>query len=62
MADSTDIPNSDRLLFRLQHIIPRNLSSAFFANRPLASSNATNSFAEPEEFTFPMTWGNVAGT
>lgn len=43
---------SEKLLFRMQHIVPQNLK---------ASSEFGDSVVGPEEVEFPMTWGKVAG-
>lgn len=52
------VEESEKLKFRMQHIIPRSLSTVLSNRKPLS-----NSFLESssEEFTFPMSYGNVAG-
>ena len=54
---------SEKILFRMQHIIPKNL--------PVASTNQLqfhqittipSTSNEPKEFEFQMTWGKIAGT
>lgn len=51
---------SEKLLFRLQHIIPRSLSAASSSNIS-SSANKTNSVDTPEELTFQMSFGKLAG-
>lgn len=47
---------SEKLIFRLQHIIPRNLSDIHkFKETSAASTNV------PQEIEVQMTWGKVAG-
>ena len=54
--------DSARLLFRMNHIIPRNLSSASSIHTFIpATKNETNVPDGPEEVEFQMTWGKVAG-
>ena len=50
---------SERLLFRMQHIIPRTLAATPGQTTMLAKSATANG---PEEFTYQMTYGKVAGT
>lgn len=48
--------HSERLLFRMQHIIPRLMSTA-------GQSESTKSVSAdgPVEMTYPMTYGKIAG-
>jgi len=58
MADS-----EKRLLFRLQHIIPR-LSAVSALPKPMDDSIQTpnsDGLYGPEEIEFQMTWGKIAG-
>ena len=50
MADETD-----KLLFRMQHIIPRNLSTSMHQLKEIPSSTG------PTEMEFEMTWGKITG-
>lgn len=47
---------SEKLLFRMQHIIPRNLS----AMKKLKETPATSTNV-PQEIEVQMTWGKIAG-
>ena len=47
---------SSRLLFRLQHLIPRLLTSV-----SLDSNNIQNSSENPREIQLDMTWGKICG-
>lgn len=57
--------DSDRLLFRLQHIIPRSISYAQVRNNiginGIAPSKYSSSSCESEDVEFMMTFGKVAG-
>lgn len=54
---------AEKKFFRLQHIIPRSLSAASVkssaGSSPIRETVSAN--ANPEEFVFKMTYGNVAG-
>ena len=50
MADGSD----DKLLFRLQNIVPRGLASTCISNNEVAAQSAEN-------IEIPMAWGNVGG-
>lgn len=52
-----------KLLFRMQHIIPRNLSSDSRPASVLATASKTEPIdvIGPDEVEFPMTFGKVAG-
>lgn len=52
---------SERLLFRMQHIIPRTLA-ATPGQTTIASMAKSATANGPEEFTYQMTYGKVAGT
>ena len=45
---------SEKLLFRMQHIIPQNLNAS-------SEFITVDTVIVPEEVEFPMTWGKVAG-
>ena len=55
--------DSDRLRFRLEHIIPRSFSyESVKNNRASTASIARREFSnEPEDVEFQMTYGKVAG-
>ena len=55
------VEESERLLFRLQHIIPKSLSAAPGTINHPSSITKTTSPDLPEEMTFQMTFGKVAG-
>jgi hypothetical protein len=59
MTDDSAKIEQQKLLYRLQHIIPRSLSTSIFHNNKLQilSSKTSN----PEDVEFQMTWGKVAG-
>lgn len=50
--------DEQKLLFRMQHIIPRGLSSPTISNNPNTNISSSSS---PEEIEIQMTWGKVAG-
>jgi hypothetical protein len=53
---------AEKKFFRLQHIIPRSLSSAAVkVEAGPSTSKQIVSLNAPEEFVFKMTYGNVAG-
>jgi len=47
-----------KLLFRMQHIIPRGLESPTISSNP---DTRISSSSSPEEIEIQMTWGKVAG-
>jgi hypothetical protein len=51
--------DAEKLLFRMQHIIPQQLASVAVNDKDTSSSplNGNN----PMEIEFQMTWGKVAG-
>lgn len=56
--------DEQKLLFRLQHIIPRTLATAAPASaesRELMAAVKTSTDGQPQEVEFQMTWGKVAG-
>ena len=53
---------AEKKFFRLQHIIPRNLSSASVkVSAGSSPSSQIVSVNAPEEFVFKMVFGNLAG-
>ena len=57
--------NSEKLLFRMQNIIPRGLSSAsqnITATSSLTSVQETSALDGPLDFVMEMTFGKIAGT
>ncbi len=50
--------DEQKLLFRMQHIIPRGLASPSISNNPDTNQSSPSS---PEEIEIQMTWGKVAG-
>ena len=57
---------SERILFRLQHLIPQGFNHSTSAVNPPTKPSEPNFIppanpGDPEEWTFPMTWGSVAG-
>jgi hypothetical protein len=50
--------DSEKLLFRLNHIIPKGLSLKIKENENIAKIDATDG---PQEIFFQMTWGKIAG-
>ncbi len=49
--------DAEKLLFRMQHIIPQQLSSVLNVHE----KETTSSHVNPMEIEFQMTWGKVAG-
>ena len=52
--------DSEKLLFRMQHIIPQGLSSEAAINQ-IATINNSATFNGPEEFVMQMAFGKIAG-
>jgi flagellin-specific chaperone FliS len=50
--------DAEKMLFRMQHIIPQQLSSVLNVHDKETVSSNVN----PMEIEFQMTWGKVAGT
>lgn len=63
MTDDSAELERQKLLYRLQHIIPCSLSTSSFYNNKLQipSSNKTSA-GGPQDVEFQMTWGKVAGS
>jgi hypothetical protein len=57
--------NSEKTLFRLRHIVPRNLVSSFYPSHSASSEKAkVVRYQNPdgsEEIEFQLTWGKFAG-
>ena len=50
--------DSEKILFRLNHIIPKSLSLKIKENENIGKIDATDG---PQEIFFQMTWGKIAG-
>ncbi len=61
MTDDSAELERQKLLYRLQHIIPRSLSTSSFYNNKLQIPSSTTSDG-PQDVEFQMTWGKVAGS
>ncbi len=57
--------NSEKIAFRLRHIVPRNFVSSFHQSHSGSSEKApVVRYLNPdgsEEIEFQMTWGKIAG-
>lgn len=54
--------NSEKLLFRMKHIIPHGLSSASQTIPTLTTLQQTPALDGPMDFVVEMTFGKIAGT
>jgi hypothetical protein len=57
--------NSEKISFRLRHLVPRNFVSSFYSSHSASSEKTqVDHYLNPdgsEEFEFQMTWGKIAG-
>ena len=57
--------NSEKIAFRLRHLVPRNLVSSFYRSHSASSEKSkVVHYPNPdgsEEFEFQLTWGKFAG-
>ncbi|EFX76294.1 hypothetical protein DAPPUDRAFT_306263 [Daphnia pulex] len=60
MTDDSAELERQKLLYRLQHIIPRSLSTSSFYNNKLQIPSSKTSADGPQDVEFQMTWGKVA--
>ena len=61
MTDDSAEIERQKLLYRLQHIIPRSLSTSSFYNDKLQIPWSKTADG-PQDVEFQMTWGKVAGS